>query len=950
MKVENKILPAFLAGGGHMGALIRSYDWSKTSVGSPDTWPQSLRIAVRIMLDCPFGMYIAWGNEYIQLYNDGYRPILGATKHPQALGISTRKTFEEIWTTIGPMFEGVMEGTPVGFPDFILHLDRNGFLEECVFDFSYSPIRLENGEVAGVLVTVIETTEKVKAVKALKESLTEVSLAKLVIQKNEENLKNTISRAPVAMCLFKGENFIVDLANDRMFELWGKPASEVLNKPIFEGLTEAKDQGFEAILQEVYTTGKTYSADRVPINLQRNGVVELVYVNFVYAPFIEADGIISGIMAVAIDVTAQVTASKKIEDSEHRFRFVLEQSLDPILILKGENMVLEIANEPLFKIWGVDKNALGKPFLEILPEMKEQGFFDMLQDVYFNDKIIKGIETPVLFNRSDGTKETIYFNFTYQPYREEDGKISGVLVVASDVTRQVVSKKQIEESEAKFRMLSGSIPHMIWTATPDGNKNFFNQYFLDYTGLAFEELKGHGWYAIIFPDDLERELVQWHRNIKTGEDFKIEKRVRHHDGSYRWHLSHGIAQKDEQGSIIGWIGSSTEIEEQKKFTEELEIEVEKRTEQLQLQNQTFELAERIAQFGSYRWNISTGALEYSDNLFRLLDCEPKEFIPSFEKFLSFIHPDDLQQVITNGEQTMQTGVLVETPYRIISKTGKIKHLRSSGNFTGEYNNLILIGTVQDVSKDVAAAEELRTKNLELELTNAELASFNYIASHDLKEPLRKIQTFSKLILQRDNFSDKTQDYFNRIIAAAERMQNLIESLLDFSSVNTAEPLFEPCDLNVIVTESEIDLEEKILESQAIIEHENLPVINGARVQIAQLFTNLIDNAIKYSRSEAKPHIKITSSIVEGKIIEHPSANSQKEYHAIEIADNGIGFEKEYANKIFELFQRLHHKNEYSGTGIGLAIAKKIVTNHNGFIIAEGKPNIGSKFTIYIPTA
>ncbi len=181
------------------------------------------------------------------------------------------------------------------------------------------------------------------------------------------------------------------------------------------------------------------------------------------------------------------------------------------------------------------------------------------------------------------------------------------------------------------------------------------------------------------------------------------------------------------------------------------------------------------------------------------------------------------------------------------------------------------------------------------------------------------------------------------------MQNLIESLIDFSHANTAEVIFEPCDLNTIVEESKQDLNERILEKHATIEHENLPVINGVPVQLSQLFTNLIDNAIKYSRPEVKPRIKITASIVEGKKIDHPAANTHTEYHAIKIADNGIGFEKEYATKIFELFQRLHNKNEYSGTGIGLAIVKKVVTNHNGFIISEGKLNIGSTFTIYIPT-
>ncbi len=246
--------------------------------------------------------------------------------------------------------------------------------------------------------------------------------------------------------------------------------------------------------------------------------------------------------------------------------------------------------------------------------------------------------------------------------------------------------------------------------------------------------------------------------------------------------------------------------------------------------------------------------------------------------------------------------------------------------------------------------ELQTKNIALENTNAELASFSYVASHDLKEPLRKIQTYSGRILELENFSGATQDYFNRIIKSSERMQNLIDSLLEFSRANMSELIFEPCDLNTIVEESISDLHLSILKKQATIEYNDLPTIQGGHIQLSQLFTNLLDNAIKYSRTEIKPLIKITSSIVKGKKIEHSSANHQKEYHEIKIADNGIGFEKEYVTKIFELFQRLHHKNEYSGTGIGLAIVKKIVGNHNGFITADGRSDIGSTFTIYLPTA
>ena len=157
-----------LSGGGEMGAMMRALDWSKTPLGPVEHWPQSLRTAVSMLLESRFPMYIAWGPEFTQFYNDGYRPILGSTKHPAALGLSTRETFREIWPLIGPMFEGVMQGTAVGFEDFLLPLERHGFAEECYFIFSYSPIRDETGTVGGVLVTVTETTERVLGERRLK--------------------------------------------------------------------------------------------------------------------------------------------------------------------------------------------------------------------------------------------------------------------------------------------------------------------------------------------------------------------------------------------------------------------------------------------------------------------------------------------------------------------------------------------------------------------------------------------------------------------------------------------------------------------------------------------------------------------------------------------------------------------------------------------------------------
>ncbi|MEP6914708.1 MAG: hypothetical protein ABJC89_03650, partial [Acidobacteriota bacterium] len=159
-----------LSGGGEMGALMRHTDWARTAVGPVETWPQSLRTALSILLETGFPMYIAWGPEFTQFYNDGYRPILGSTKHPAAMGRSTRETFAEIWDIIGPMFLGVMQGIATTVVDFMLPLDRHGFVEECYFVFSYSPIREEGGRVGGVLVTVTETTSRILGERRLKTS------------------------------------------------------------------------------------------------------------------------------------------------------------------------------------------------------------------------------------------------------------------------------------------------------------------------------------------------------------------------------------------------------------------------------------------------------------------------------------------------------------------------------------------------------------------------------------------------------------------------------------------------------------------------------------------------------------------------------------------------------------------------------------------------------------
>ncbi len=239
---------------------------------------------------------------------------------------------------------------------------------------------------------------------------------------------------------------------------------------------------------------------------------------------------------------------------------------------------------------------------------------------------------------------------------------------------------------------------------------------------------------------------------------------------------------------------------------------------------------------------------------------------------------------------------------------------------------------------------------ELVLVNTELLAFNYISSHDLQEPLRKIQTLAGRILAKEtqNLSDSGKDYFHRIQSAAGRMRQLIDDLLVYSRTNIAERKFEKVDLNRIIEEVKAELKENIEEKHAVIEATEICEINIIPFQFRQLMHNLLRNALKFSSPQRPPHIFIRSRIEKGNKLNNSKLDSTKNYCHIRVTDNGIGFEPEYNERIFEVFQKLHSRDEYEGTGIGLSIVKKIVENHNGIVTATGRLDEGATFDIYIP--
>jgi signal transduction histidine kinase len=380
--------------------------------------------------------------------------------------------------------------------------------------------------------------------------------------------------------------------------------------------------------------------------------------------------------------------------------------------------------------------------------------------------------------------------------------------------------------------------------------------------------------------------------------------------------------------------------------------VTKANEELMIMNESINQTQEVGNIGTWQWNLADNSFIYSDNLFRILGSNPHSFRSNAENFIDFVHPDDKHILIEGLDRVVKENQTSFHFFRVIRRDGALRYFTSNSKILEDKNGKkVVVGVTTDVTELHLGNLELEDRNQELEQSNKELASFNYVASHDLQEPLRKIQLFISRIeySEKQRLSEVGVEYFSRINQSALRMRTLIDDLLMFSRTNKADKIFERTDLTNIFQKAISELAEAIEEKNAVIESMRLPILQVIPYQIQQLFINLISNSLKYSRAEVEPSIKIECEKVRAKDYEIiTKANGEKKYFKFTFTDNGLGFEQSQAENIFILFNRLHHKTEYSGTGIGLAICKKIVENHGGFIMAKGVLGEGATFVFFLP--
>jgi PAS domain S-box-containing protein len=525
-----------------------------------------------IITHAPIGICIMNAEDFtIEIFNDKFLEITGKSK--DAL---KGKCYWEPFVDSKTLYE-----------EALLHVvsSKETFsAEEVDATFVYAPVLNEQGVVTKLAVWVTENPLQVQERNKVLEQRN-VPAPALKVNKEIEwinnNLNQILNMLPASVVVIRGNDLVVEMINDSNLSYWKKQRKDVIGKPFLQILPDLADQPFAGQLRQVMHTGESIDVkESVVLFTEPDGTLRETYVDYTYQPLSDLHGNNNGVLVMSFEITDRVNARKLLEKyanelsssnsklsiannnlakSEARFRYMIHRAPVAIGVLHGEEFIIESANDKILEVWGKTNAIIGLPLSAALPEIDNQPFLGILSDVYRTGIPFYANEIPAMLEH-DGMMKEIFFNVVYQPITDLEGSVADILVVASDVTELVNSRKQVEKSETYFKQLADLVPSKISNALPNGEITFFNKQWLDFAGMSFEDLRDFGYHQMMHPDEVQSFQSGITQAAATGTPYISELRFKDLQGDYIWHLNIASPVLDENGEINMWVGSTTNIQ------------------------------------------------------------------------------------------------------------------------------------------------------------------------------------------------------------------------------------------------------------------------------------------------------------------------------------------------------------------------------------------------------
>jgi two-component system, OmpR family, sensor histidine kinase VicK len=746
---------------------------------------------------------------------------------------------------------------------------------------------------------------------------------------------------PVGVLILEGSDHIISFINPMICRFWDRTKEQAANKPLFEVLPEIRHSGYKELLDGVLSSGMPYFGTEVPATLMKGGRAEITYFNFVYNPLRDASGKVTGIMVIATDVTEGVKAKQQLAVERQRLEDLFMQAPAMVAILRGSDHVYELANPLYLQVAGKTADIIGKPVQEVFPELKGQGVLELLDKVYTSGEAFIGNEVLVKLDRQGtGRLEDFYFNFVYQPSRNVQGEVDGILVHGVEVTDQVKARQRAEESEGRFRTVVEQSPISIQIFAPSGRTIQVNPAWEQLWGVPREAL---GDYNILKDPQLAKKGVM--PLIKRG--FKGEvvhlPPVRYDPaeigkpGRPRWIEATLYPIRGEANEVKELVLVHLDVTEAKLTQSELEDLVAEQTAELVAKNDELSLSEQqlseaqdLAGLGSWEWDAIADDVKWSKALYQIFGVDPETKV-DYQTYTNTLHPDDRQYVIEQIQEAV-TGKRDEFTFehRISRRDGEVRVVYSQGRAhrdeVGKF--LKLSGTALDIT------ERKRVEQLK--------ADFVAMASHQLKTPAAIISGYADNLLSGivGELTDKQREYIEDIKKVGTRNYNLIADLLSVSRIDRG---VVSANLESIALDEVIELALANYREAAASKGLELTVKKGNKkvlvmadkAKLAEAIGNVIDNSIKFT---SKGGITVSMRVEAGKAV-------------AEVTDTGRGMSTETVSKLFQRDQIFSGGfAAENGSGLGLYITKEFMRAQHGDVTVRSKPRQGSTFTFTISLA